>query len=40
MKDLVNGLTDDEQFPSIQVEILDNELAKVFANSNKGNVIL
>jgi hypothetical protein len=34
----VNGLTDEEQFPSIQVDILDNELAKVFANSNKASV--
>uniref|UniRef100_A0A146LTI5 Transcription elongation factor SPT6 n=1 Tax=Lygus hesperus TaxID=30085 RepID=A0A146LTI5_LYGHE len=36
LKEIVNGLVEDEQFPLIPVEILDNELAKVYANSLKG----
>nr|CAD7567502.1 unnamed protein product [Timema californicum] len=36
LKDIVAQLVEDDQFPSISVEICDNELAKVFANSIKG----
>lgn len=31
-------LVEDEQFPLIPVEVLDNDLAKVYANSIKGEV--
>lgn len=33
---VVTDLVESEQFPTIKVEIVDNELAKVYANSNKG----
>ncbi|XP_060521956.1 transcription elongation factor SPT6 isoform X2 [Cylas formicarius] len=36
LKTIVNELVESEQFPTIKVEIVDNELAKVYANSNKG----
>ena len=36
IRDIVLSLVDEEQFPTIQVEICDNELAKIYANSNKG----
>lgn len=36
IKDIVSQLAEDEQFPQIPVEIMDNELAKVYANSIKG----
>ena len=32
----VKQLVDEDQFPEIAVEIIDNELAKIYANSNKG----
>lgn len=38
VKNIVKQLVEDEQFPLIPVEILDNNLAKVYANSIKGNV--
>ncbi|KOC62723.1 Transcription elongation factor SPT6 [Habropoda laboriosa] len=36
LKECISNLTEDEQFPTVQVEICDNELAKVYSNSNKG----
>ncbi|KAG8306071.1 Transcription elongation factor SPT6 [Homalodisca vitripennis] len=36
IKDIVNTLVEDEQFPQIPCEIMDNEFAKVYANSIKG----
>ncbi|XP_053981515.1 transcription elongation factor SPT6-like [Hylaeus volcanicus] len=36
IKECLTNLAEEEQFPNIQVEICDNELAKVYANSNKG----
>lgn len=36
IKVVVANLVEDDQFPSIHVEIIDNELAKVYSNSNKG----
>uniref|UniRef100_A0A336LY91 Transcription elongation factor SPT6 n=1 Tax=Culicoides sonorensis TaxID=179676 RepID=A0A336LY91_CULSO len=36
LQECVKKLTEDEQFPQIVVEIVDNELAKIYANSNKG----
>lgn len=36
LKAVINDLVENEQFPLIKVEIIDNELAKVYANSNKG----
>lgn len=36
IRDIVSSLVDEEQFPNIQIEICDNELAKIYANSNKG----
>lgn len=38
IKECVTTLVEEEQFPSIQVEICDNELAKIYSNSNKGIV--
>ncbi|XP_018043694.1 PREDICTED: transcription elongation factor SPT6 isoform X1 [Atta colombica] len=37
IKECITHLSEEEQFPNIQVEICDNELAKIYANSNKGN---
>lgn len=36
IKAVIADLVESEQFPTINVEIIDNELAKVYANSNKG----
>lgn len=36
LKTLVNELSTSEHFPVIAVEIVDNELAKVYANTTKG----
>ncbi|XP_039292182.1 transcription elongation factor SPT6 isoform X2 [Nilaparvata lugens] len=36
LKEIVTNLVEDEQFPQIPVEIIDNELAKIYANSIKG----
>lgn len=36
VKGIVNELSTSDHFPVIGVEILDNELAKVYANTNKG----
>ncbi|KAL1140288.1 hypothetical protein AAG570_000220 [Ranatra chinensis] len=36
LKEIVGNLVEDEQFPQIPVEIMDNEFAKVYANSLKG----
>jgi transcription elongation factor SPT6 len=39
IKAVIDQLVVDEQFPQIQVEILDNHLARIYANSIKGEVI-
>ncbi|XP_052133580.1 transcription elongation factor SPT6 [Frankliniella occidentalis] len=36
LKNVVKDLVEDDQFPSINVEIVDNDLAKIFANSIKA----
>ncbi|XP_033218943.1 transcription elongation factor SPT6 isoform X2 [Belonocnema kinseyi] len=36
IKEIVTNLVDEEQFPSIQVEICENDLSKIYSNSNKG----
>lgn len=36
LKEIIQQLCDDEQFPQINVEIIDNELAKIYSQSNKG----
>lgn len=36
IKDIITTLVEEEQFPSVQVEICENDLAKIYANSNKG----
>ncbi|XP_014608543.1 PREDICTED: transcription elongation factor SPT6 isoform X1 [Polistes canadensis] len=36
VKECISNLMEDEQFPTIQVEICENELAKIYSNSNKG----
>jgi transcription elongation factor SPT6 len=36
LKAIVTDLVENEQFPTVKVEIIDNELAKVYAISNKG----
>jgi transcription elongation factor SPT6 len=38
LREIVGQLVEDEQFPSISVEICDNELAKIYSNSIKGEV--
>lgn len=35
-QECLKSLVDDEQFPEIAVEIIDNELAKIYSNSIKG----
>lgn len=36
IREIVKNLVDEEQFPQIEVEIINNDLAKLYANSNKG----
>ncbi|OAD54023.1 Transcription elongation factor SPT6 [Eufriesea mexicana] len=36
LKECISNLVEEEQFPTIQVEICDNEVNKVYANSNRG----
>ncbi|XP_016923159.2 transcription elongation factor SPT6 [Drosophila suzukii] len=36
IKEILQELESSEQFPPIEVEIIDNELAKIYANSKKG----
>lgn len=36
VQEIIKELVDEEQFPQIAVEIVDNELAKIYANSQKG----
>lgn len=36
VRDVVKELVKEEQFPEISVEIVDNELAKIYSNSKKG----
>jgi transcription elongation factor SPT6 len=38
LREIVGQLVEDDQFPSISVEICDNELAKIYSNSIKGEV--
>jgi Holliday-junction resolvase-like of SPT6 len=38
LADIINQLIDEEQFPNIPIEIADNQLAKIYSNSNKGRV--
>lgn len=38
LRDIVAQLVEDDQFPSISVEIVENELSKIYANSVKGEV--
>ena len=40
VKEIVAQLVEDDQFPSLSVEICDNELAKIYSNSLKGEVII
>lgn len=36
IKDCIQQLKDEDGFPDVAVEIVDNELAKIYSNSNKG----
>lgn len=36
LRELVQQLMDEDKFPEINVEIVDNDFAKIFANSKKG----
>lgn len=36
LRSVIKELVESDQFPVIKVEVVDNELAKVYANSNKG----
>ncbi|XP_015115657.1 transcription elongation factor SPT6 isoform X1 [Diachasma alloeum] len=36
IKECITALVEEEQFPAISVEVGDNDLAKIYANSNKG----
>lgn len=38
IRECVAFLVGDEQFPSISVEIMDNELSTIYSNSNKGEI--
>jgi transcription elongation factor SPT6 len=38
LREIIRQLVEDEQFPSISVEICDNELAKIYSASVKGEV--
>lgn len=38
LKQIVSSLVMDEKFPQIPVEIVDNDFAKIYANSLKGEV--
>jgi REP element-mobilizing transposase RayT len=38
LREIIGQLVEDEQFPLISVEICDNELAKIYSNSIKGEV--
>lgn len=38
LKNVVKDLIEDDQFPTINVEIVDNDLAKIYANSIKAQV--
>lgn len=38
LREIIKNLVEDEQFPLIPVEILDNDLSKIYANSIKGTV--
>lgn len=38
IKEIVKQLVEDEQFPAIPVEILDNDMSKIYANSIRGKV--
>lgn len=38
LRDVVTTLIQDEQFADVKVEIIDNELAKIYSNSKKGIV--
>ncbi|XP_055642141.1 transcription elongation factor SPT6 isoform X2 [Toxorhynchites rutilus septentrionalis] len=35
-QECIKNLREEQQFPEIAVEIMDNELAKIYSNSNKG----
>jgi hypothetical protein len=37
---IIQELTEEVEMPSINVELVDNEVAMVYENSNKGQVIL
>lgn len=39
IKEVVMGLVMDEQFPTINVEIMENELSSTYSNSHKGKSI-
>ncbi|XP_055370819.1 transcription elongation factor SPT6 isoform X2 [Condylostylus longicornis] len=36
LREMVKELVEEEQFPKISVEIVDNDLAKIYSNSKKG----
>lgn len=36
LKEIVKELMDEEQFPNVAVEIVENELAKIYSNSNRS----
>lgn len=36
IREVIKKLSEEEQFPALAVEIIDNELAKIYSNSNKG----
>jgi transcription elongation factor SPT6 len=38
LREIVGHLVEDDEFPLISVEVCDNELAKIYSNSIKGEV--
>lgn len=37
IREIIKELVEEEQFPSVSVEIVDNDLAKIYGNSKKGS---
>jgi len=38
IQNVLSSLVEDEDFPTVNVYIMDNELSKLYANSKKGEV--
>ena len=36
LREILKKFNEEEQFPNVALEIIDNDLSKIYANSNKG----